>query len=187
VDFVEAVEILTVLRATGKALEADDAAQAGNGEFEPVVIGAHRFGGHSLEVERRQAPSHYVDDPGAGYREEMGLAEQMLVAQRLLVALTNGVQLPQGSENAAVVIGIVRNEEFDVLGGADEAVGHPGEAPDDHEAGGAPTIAPAATSSLGSSGEAIAPINRAQKTGGLRRKMLATAQKLADRRIRRGR
>ena len=49
------------------------------------------------------------------------------------------------------------------------------------------TIAPAATSSSGSRGEAITPVYRAQKPSGLRGEVLPAAQQLSDRSVRWGR
>ena len=133
-DFGQPFEVLAILRPIGEPLEADDAAQAGHREDEAAVIGLDGIRSDRLEVQGRRATPEEVDQPSVGDNSKMLLTEQVLVANGNGVPLTDPAELPKRRKDPTVIGGIVRDEEIDVLGRADESIGDYREAANDDEA-----------------------------------------------------
>ena len=133
--FPPSFKIKAVLWPARESLESDDAAQAGDRKYKTVVIGAHRLGLDRVEIERRQTATQNVDQAGVGGDSEMLLIDQVVVLERSSVSLTDRTELSRRRQHPKVVHGIVGDEEVDVLGGANKAIGDYRESADDDEAG----------------------------------------------------
>lgn len=112
----------------------------------------------------------------------MCLAEQVLVSERRLISKPHTAELDQGAQHTPVVVVVVRGQEVDVLGRADEAVGNDANPPITTKRASSAAIAATATSSSGSS-VSIGSLDGAHQPRRLSREVLSTSQQLTNRRV----
>ncbi len=86
----EAEQVVAIAGSIAEALETDDAAKAGDEEPDVSVVGRPGLRCDGVVVERWQAASHHVDDPGVGGCAEMGLFDQVLGAAIAAAASSSG-------------------------------------------------------------------------------------------------
>src|SRR5436190_5076610 len=111
---LKSFEVGAVLAASGKALEADEAAQRGDAKGSAAPQAVDRIGGNRLVVEGRQPASHDVDHAVATVDSEMVGRGHVGGSQDLAVAEASGTDQLEKAKNRRVRLRPVGDEQIGI-------------------------------------------------------------------------